>query len=275
MRTIVHISDLHFGRHNDQVVAGLISLIKTVRPDLVVISGDFTQRARVEEFSISRELVLSMPAPVIAVPGNHDVPLYDLAARFFSPLGRYRQFIEKNLQPSFTDDEIAVVGINTARSITFKNGRINERQIEACCQYFSTAPASALRMVVTHHPFDLPEAGSRHALVGRASMAIRAFANCGADLILSGHLHVRHTSSSVERYGADGQSILLVQAGTATSTRQRGEFNSCNILRIDIPRIEIEWVTWDSSVHSFSTSAVDSFVRGEGGFHKKMPDISV
>lgn len=263
MRTIAHLSDLHFGRHDGEVVAGLGRLMNATRPDLIVISGDFTQRARTSEFLLAQEFLAGLPSPVLAVPGNHDVPLYDIASRWLRPLDKYRRFISPDLQPSFVDDEIAVVGINTARSLTWKNGRINERQIEHIRERLAEARPSAIRIVVTHHPFDLPPAASGEAVVGRAAMAISQLIRCRVDIILSGHLHMRHAGSSARRYKVSGRPILLVQAGTATSTRQRGELNSCNLLRIEREDISIEWLAWNPALHSFQQVAVEPHSRGQ------------
>src|SRR4051812_11199762 len=106
MRTIAHLSDLHFGRHDQEVVEGIGRLMEEVRPDLIVISGDLTQRARTHEFELAREFIRSLQAPILAVPGNHDVPLYNISSRWLRPLARFRRFISADLQPSFVDDEI-------------------------------------------------------------------------------------------------------------------------------------------------------------------------
>lgn len=261
MRTIAHLSDLHFGRHDMEVVDGLGRLMELSRPDLIVISGDLTQRARTHEFGLAQEFIRKLPAPVLVVPGNHDVPLYDVSSRWLRPLVKFRRYIADDLQPSFVDDEIAVVGINTARSLTWKNGRINERQIGRCCERLAGARATAARIVVTHHPFDLPLAARSEAVVGRAAMAMSRLIDCGVDIVLSGHLHVRHTGSSATRYQASGRPILLVQAGTATSTRQRGELNSCNLVRIELANISVDWLVWNAVARSFELEATESFPR--------------
>jgi len=266
MRTIVHLSDLHFGRHDSHVVTGLAGVVQTARPDVIAISGDLTQRARTHEFEMAREFLRTLPPPVIVVPGNHDVPLYNPISRWLRPLERYRRFISDDLQPSFLDDEIAVVGINTARSWTIKNGRINKRQIKRVCECLNVASETAVRILVTHHPFDLPEPASFHAVVGRADMAVRALIGCGVDLILSGHHHVTHTASSAERYEIEGHPVLLVQAGTATSTRRRGEVNSCNVIRIERSRIVIDWLAWNPDALTFGSRAVATFMKGQTGW---------
>jgi 3',5'-cyclic AMP phosphodiesterase CpdA len=264
MRTIAHLSDLHFGRHDVEVVEALRRLMELSRPDLIVISGDLTQRARTHEFELAREFIRGLPTPVLVVPGNHDVPLYDVASRWMRPLIKFQRFISAELQPSFIDEEIAVVGVNTARSFTWKNGRISEKQIERCRERLAGVPTSVARIVVTHHPFDVPPDASHNAVVGRAAMAMSGLIECHVDVILSGHLHVRHTGSSLTRYQASGHPTLLVQAGTATSTRRRGELNSCNLLRIEAQSISVDWLVWKAAAQSFEREARENFQRNSG-----------
>ncbi len=130
MRTIAHLSDIHFGRVDPLLVPPLIRAVNQSKPDLVAVSGDLTQRARSHQFKQAREFLDALPRPQIVVPGNHDVPLYNIFARFVEPLDKYRRYISDDLRPFYHDDEIAVLGVNTARSLTIKGGRINERQIE-------------------------------------------------------------------------------------------------------------------------------------------------
>ncbi len=131
MRIIAHLSDLHFGRVDPKTLEPLLNSLHELAPHVVVVSGDFTQRATEVEFRQAREFLNRIPQPQIVTPGNHDVPLYDLFSRFARPLDRYRRFITEDLQPSYTDEEIAVAAVNTARSWTFKGGRINHFQVSA------------------------------------------------------------------------------------------------------------------------------------------------
>ena len=130
MRTIVHLSDLHFGRVDYAVVEPLVQTVAELAPDVLAVSGDLTQRARSEEFKEAREFLDTLPSPQIIVPGNHDVPLYNVFKRFLQPLDKYKRYITGDLEPFHADAEIAIMGINTARSLTIKDGRINEVQIE-------------------------------------------------------------------------------------------------------------------------------------------------
>jgi 3',5'-cyclic AMP phosphodiesterase CpdA len=188
--------------------------------------------------------VASIDAATLVVPGNHDVPLFDVVERFTSPLSRFREFISTTLEPVHVDDEMIIVGINTARSLAFTEGRINERQVERAIERLSAAPASLLRIIVTHHPFDLPPGVHERRLLGRSFMAMARLAKANADLFLSGHLHISHVSRAAERYKLDGRSALIVQAGTV-SRRIRGERPSFNVLRLRRPEIELTRWAWD------------------------------
>src|ERR1044072_7632484 len=211
MRTIVHLSDLHFGRVNPLLLDPLLGVIREVGPDLVAISGDLTQRARSYQFEQARSFLDSLPKPQIVVPGNHDIPLHNVFARFLEPLTKYKRYITEDLQPSYEDEEVAIVGVNTARSLVFKGGRINETQVGRLRDKFCSLRDEVVKVVVTHHPFDLPEGYGESDLVGRAKMAMTGLAECGADLFLAGHLHISHTGHT-KRYNIHGQSALGVQA---------------------------------------------------------------
>src|SRR6185436_473271 len=172
MRSIVHLSDIHFGRVNAVVIPSLIETITRINPDLVAVSGDLTQRARATQFAEARAFLDRLPKPQIVVPGNHDVPLHNVLARFAQPLSKYRRYITEDLRPFYHDEEIAVLGVNTARSLTFKGGRINKAQIAWMQERFSAIGSEVAKIVVTHHPFDLPEGHDERQLVGRARMAM-------------------------------------------------------------------------------------------------------
>src|SRR5574343_1234441 len=179
MRTIVHLSDLHFGRVDQALLAPLQRCVAALQPDVLVVSGDLTQRARTAEFQAARAFLDTLPGPQIVVPGNHDIPLYNVASRFLAPLRKYTRYVTLDLMPEYVDDEIAVLGINTARSLTIKDGRINRQQIEQIHQRMSALDPHLTRIVVTHHPFDMPDDYDAKDLVTRAPQAMQAFANCG------------------------------------------------------------------------------------------------
>ena len=268
MRTVVHLSDVHFGRVDRATVEPLVAFVRDVRPDLVAVSGDLTQRARRAEFEQARDFLDSLPAPQIVVPGNHDVPLYDVYARFAYPLERFRRYLRRDPEPAWADDEIAVLGVNSARSFVFKGGRINPRQVARIREWLCPFGPGVTKIIVTHHPFDLPAGMRDRLLVGRARMVMERLADCGADVFLAGHLHLAHLGLSTERYRVPGVPALIIQAGTATSTRGRGEVNSFNVLRIRHPELDVEHVAWNAGSGRFALTAVRRFRRGAAGWEK-------
>ena len=261
MRTLVHLSDLHFGRVDPNIVTAVIGEVGKLAPAILVVSGDFTQRARRSQFAAARSFLDQLPGRKILVPGNHDVPLWNLHARFFAPLNRYLEAITPELTPSYADEEVAIIGINTARSMIWKGGRINQGQVDAIRRRLCGIDGMAIKIVVTHHPFDLAPAYHGRELVGRARMALRQLSRCGADVLLAGHLHEAYTGGTAKRYRIEGYSALVVQAGTATSTRRRGSPNSFNVLRIDPPQVSVEVFAWDSLLASFAPSEVKHYAR--------------
>lgn len=253
MARIAHLSDVHFGAHDPKLVEALTGWLAERRPDLVVVSGDFTQRARVAQYREASEWLDRLEREglaVLGVPGNHDVPLYDVVRRFARPLKRYRRFIDDDLCPWFESERLAVLGINTARSLTIKDGRINRGQMARIRDCFADVPEERTRILVTHHPlFAMPigeEAGALSKRVGRHEDALAAAAEAGVHLLLAGHFHRTFTGSArmmVENAGP----ALVVQAGTATSTRIRGdETQSFNWLHVHTnDRVDLQVVAWD------------------------------
>ena len=248
MARLVHLSDLHFGAHDERLVEAVEQHVDDIKPDLVVISGDFTQRARTEQFEQACEFLGRLRQrghEVLAVPGNHDVPLYDVVRRFLSPLARYRRFIDDTLCPFVELPGVAVLGINTARSLTFKDGRINEGQVDFIRDTFDRTSRDVFRILVTHHPlFALPVGEQVEAPVGRQELALDAVSDAGVDLLLAGHTHhaASHDASDlVTRAGG----VLVVQAGTATSTRVRHQEQSFNTLEIGEQAVTVTIHTWN------------------------------
>jgi 3',5'-cyclic AMP phosphodiesterase CpdA len=247
---IVHLSDLHFGAHDDQLVEAVDAQVDQLKPDLVVISGDFTQRARTEQFKEACQFLEALRErghEVLGVPGNHDVPLYDVLRRFLSPLARYRRFIDANLSPFIELPGVAVLGINTARSLTFKDGRINKEQVDFIRETFARTPSESMRVLVTHHPLFALRVGEQvDRAIGRQELALDVIEESGVDLLLAGHNH--HASSQdasdlVTRLGG----VLVVQAGTATSTRVREQEQSFNVIDIAEGQATITVHAWSGT----------------------------
>jgi len=248
MARILHLSDLHFGAHDERLVEAVVGETDALKPDLIVISGDFTQRATTEQFGEACKFLERLRDgghEVLGVPGNHDVPLYDVMRRFLSPLARYRRFIDDALCPFIELPAVAVLGVNTARSFTFKDGRINKDQVALIRETFARTPSETMRVIVTHHPlFALKVGGETERAVGRQELALDALEESGVDMVLAGHAH--HASSQdagdlVPRAGG----ILVVQAGTATSTRVREQEQSFNTIDIADGSATITVHGWD------------------------------
>jgi 3',5'-cyclic AMP phosphodiesterase CpdA len=244
---IVHLSDLHFGAHDERLVEAVDWQVDQLKPDLVVISGDFTQRARTEQFHEACEFLEGLRErghEVLGVPGNHDVPLYDVLRRFLSPLARYRRFIDETLCPFIELPGVAVLGINTARSLTFKDGRINRDQVALIRETFSRTASETMRILVTHHPLFALKVGEEVSrAIGRQELALDAIEESGVDMVLAGHNH--HASSQdasdlVTRVGG----VLVVQAGTATSRRVREQEQSFNAIDLGEREATITVYAW-------------------------------
>jgi 3',5'-cyclic AMP phosphodiesterase CpdA len=242
-----------------------VKSVRKARPHVVAVSGDLTQRARHHEFAAARAFLDSMPKPQIVVPGNHDVPLHNPFGRFVRGFESFREYITDEAFPVFADREIAVIGINTARSLAFKGGRINSEQIDFIRQRLCGMPDEVTKILVTHHPFDMPE-GWKEALVGRAGFAMKHLAVCGVDVFLSGHLHTSGINQTAVRYRIAGHSALVVHAGTATSTRGRGEPNSFNILHVEHPKIRVDRHAWNSEKGEFHVAAAEEFHHTSDGW---------
>ena len=253
MARLVHLSDLHFGAHDEDLVEAVESKIDELKPDLVVISGDFTQRARVEQFKDACDFLERLRErghEVLGVPGNHDVPLYDVLRRFLSPLNRYRRFIDETLCPFVELPGVAVLGINTARSLTFKDGRVSRDQVEFIGDTFARTPSEAVRVLVTHHPLFAVQVGEQvERAVGRNELALDAIEEAGVDLLLAGHAHHASVDSANELVTRAG-GALVIQAGTATSTRTREQNQSFNVIDIGDGQVTLTVECWGGDVFS-------------------------
>ena len=264
MARLIHLSDLHFGAHDPKLVEAVERRVDEAKPDLVVISGDFTQRARTEQFKEAcafLERLRKTGHEVLGVPGNHDVPLYDVLRRFLSPLTRYRRFIDESLCPFHELSGAAVLGINTARSLTFKDGRINEDQVAFIRDTFARTRPETARVLVTHHPLfalpvgDGPELGKA---IGRQELALDAVADVGVDLLLAGHNH-RASTHHAKDLVTDAGPALVIQAGTATSTRLRDEEQSFNLLEVADAEVTVAVQAWDGA--GYASRDAQRFVR--------------
>jgi 3',5'-cyclic AMP phosphodiesterase CpdA len=269
MRKIAHISDIHFGDANAMVVERLVEAIVELQPDLVVVSGDLTQRARSAQFRDARTFLDRLPIPQLIVPGNHDVPLYNVFARFLTPLRKFRKHITADLAPEYCDDEIGVFGINTTRSLTIKGGRVTGEQVDDLVSRLRVVGEQKLKIVVTHHPFDLPEGFDEDDIVGGAKKVMPRLVECGADVFLAGHLHVSNITHSARRYRLEnGYSALIIQAGTAASLRERGEDNSFNLLELENPILTVKRFQCGLPETGFHLATTEQFSKSDRGWSR-------
>lgn len=267
IRTVVHLSDLHFGRTETVLLRPLVEVVRRIEPDVVVISGDLTQDARDREFADARSFVDQLPEPRLVIPGNHDMPFYNPLRRIARGLDGYRRWFGDELEPSYSDAEVMIASANTVRLFPIRGGRINERQIGAVQHRMGRAQPGATRVLVTHHPFDLAESYPVGELAGRAALAMERLAQC-MDVLLAGHHHVAHWGRTAVRYKRHGHSAIFVQAGTAISSRVRGEPNSFNVLRLHGHRIDIQRFSWVLGRGLFEAALSDAFVRAAGGWER-------
>ena len=265
MRRLVHMSDLHFGRDRPELLEPLRQAVNRLAPDLVVISGDLTQRATDAQFSEAAAFLRDLTAPVLTIPGNHDLPLHNLFVRIFLPWRRYRRWISADLEPSFIDQEIVVIGINTVNRFAWQQGWLRSGAIRKICTAFAGETAGRIRVIVVHHPLEhLDDEHKR--LMRNAERGLQELSDCGTDLVLSGHLHSWRADPFAIVEGR--RSALQVHAGTSLSDRLRGEVNDFNTLEISPGQISVHRHAFGDSSAGFSVVASSTFVARSGGWSR-------
>ncbi len=269
---IAHISDLHFGDPVvPEVCEALVRRIQALGPETVVVSGDLTQRAKPEEFRSARAFLDRLSKAPIAVPGNHDIPLYRVWERLRSPRALYREFIHPETDRVIELSEAVLVGLDSSdpyRSVT--NGRIRRAQLELCREAFSTAKTEAWRVVVLHHHLVPGPTYDRSRPMARAKRALEAFTELKVDLVLSGHLHRAYLGNSLDVYAGARRDhgVIVAQCGTSTSRRGRGlerESNSFNWIELGRDALEITHFLYLSGPKSFAPVSHHRFARPSAG----------
>lgn len=223
---LLHLSDVHFGATDARLVQPVIDLAHDLQPDAVVISGDLTQRARPGQFAAARAFIDRLPGPVLCVPGNHDVPLWNLGLRLLAPFWRYRRVIGDDLEPCLTLPDGVIQGLNTANPLVWKSGRLRRGSTERLTATCGAAAKGAMRIAVLHHA-PVPASDGTPADMADATAALAALSRSGVDIVLSGHTHRPHAGFADTTAG-----ILFLQAGTALSTRLKTDTNDFSLLKI-------------------------------------------
>ena len=256
MKLVAHISDPHFGTQDKHVCRALVEELGELEPACVVVSGDLTQRGRRAQFRQARHWLDSLGLPYLAVPGNHDIPLYDVFTRFLRPRARYLHYITDDLTPCYVDDTLAIVGVDTTKSLTTKHGEITREKIAPVIDELSRFH-SRWKILVAHHPFIVPPESDEPAVEG-ADDVLPLLEEADIDLICTGHLHIPHSAGRNEQH-----TIVHVQAGTCISTRTRGEPNGYNQLRFEADEVAIIHREWDG--RQFVDRDLKRYGRGKYG----------
>ena len=233
MSLLLQISDTHFGTEQLAVMEAVFRLVREQGPDVVVLSGDITQRARRAQFRAARAFVdrLAVPATLV-LPGNHDIPLFNLVARMFYPYANYQRVFGRTLEPLFASPDFLLIGVNTTRPSRHIDGEVSAAQIQRVAQRLRRATREQLRIVVTHQPVHVTRPAEEKNVLHGHREAVRAWADAGADLLMGGHIHLPYVRPLTERFPDLPRSVWVVQAGTAVSTRVRYDApNSLNLIR--------------------------------------------
>ncbi|NML45422.1 metallophosphoesterase [Ramlibacter sp. G-1-2-2] len=271
MTVLLHLSDPHFGTEEPRVVAALLQFTHALRPDVVVLSGDITQRARSAQFAAARRFCDALQVPhLLTLPGNHDIPLYNVAARVLSPYAAYQACFGKDLEPELDLADVLVLGVNTTRPTRHKDGEVSARQIRRVVERLHRARPGQLRVVVTHQPACVLRPEDEKDRLHGGEAAVQAWARAGADLVLGGHIHLPYTSDLVARANATPRPLFCLQAGTALSHRTRhGSPNSVNVVRWSPPapggmrEVRAERWDYDLADDRFEESKGDTLKLGE------------
>jgi 3',5'-cyclic AMP phosphodiesterase CpdA len=233
--TVLQVSDPHFGTERAAVVQALLRFARALEPALLLVTGDVTQRATRAQFTAARAFVDRVSAPrTIVIPGNHDIPLFDLVARVWAPYRGLQRAFDAPLEAEFAADDVLVLALNTTRAWRHKDGDVSAAQIERVAARLAHASPAQVRIVAVHHPVAVTRPEDRTNRLHGATAALRRWAAAGADVVVGGHIHLPYTLALHERDAALPRRLWAVQAGTAVSARLRREAgNSVNVLRCD------------------------------------------
>ncbi len=246
MSLVMHVSDTHFGRTQPLVVDALHRLIGEQSPEVIILSGDVTQRALPSEFRAAKEFMeQNATSRWLVVPGNHDVPVWNPLWRLLWPYSAFTRGLGVALESEVDLPEVLALGVNTTRPWRHKHGEVSALQVERVAARLRQARSEQLRVVVTHQPVHVIAQRDRVNLLRGAEHAVVEWSRAGADLLLGGHIHLPYVTP-LHQFARDvGRRTWVVQAGTSISTRIRGRHpNSLYLIRYDGGR-ECNVARWD------------------------------
>ncbi|MBN2365940.1 MAG: metallophosphoesterase [Calditrichaeota bacterium] len=264
MKTIVHISDLHFGTEDPEIVEDLFTDIEKLNADVLLVSGDLTQRSRTRQFLAAKSFLDRFTIPKVVIPGNHDIPLYNVIKRLRKPFKRFKFFISGEDFPEYEDNKISVVGVNSVRSRRWKGGRITEKQINRLKKIFQQKDETLIKLLAVHHNLVFSEETENKKKQVRSAAILQELTASRIDLILMGHDHKTFITGLPDP-DAEVYDSILIQAGTAVSRRTRSEKNSYNVLRIQNHQLEVESRSYENK--SFRHRAFWRFERINGKWY--------
>ncbi len=260
---------MHFGRSDEAINAALLDQCQRIQGHVYILSGDFTQRALISEYESAQLFVQSLGVPkkrIVAIPGNHDIePFYKPLARMRIPYDRYMEYIAPHTSPSYADRHVAIGSINTVRAARLKGGHVSKQSLTAAEEWFAQQPQSAARLLVTHHPLDLPPTSPKRKLARKSKRGIYHLSKSRIDCYISGHYHRSSAVVTRIRYPKDHYAAIALQAGTV-SLRSRGQSQSFNVLHIDHGRITVTVFMWNLSLKRFLPTDTFEFQQDERGW---------
>ncbi len=247
---LIQLSDLHFGTHDAFITEALVKHVQALKPDSLVVCGDLTMRAKVSQFKEASQFLKKFSVPTVVVPGNHDIPLYNLFRRFYKPLHRFRNYIAAREESHFAVNGLIVIGLNSSRSLTIKGGDISSHQIRVVESILEEIPKTDIKILATHHPINKISHNKLHKLM-----------EGGINIFLSGHGHRSSTELLAKKIREKEHTALMVEAGTSSSRRYRDEHNSYNCLTFKGHKLTLETYTWQETIMAFAVAAFREYKR--------------
>lgn len=248
---IIHISDLHFGMHNPAIINPFLENLAALKPDEIIISGDLTQRARHEQYQLLQLFLKQLPAPVLIVPGNHDIPLYNVFSRFCNPFKRYNQYISSQLNANFYNEEVNILGVNSVTPYKIKDGALAHQTLNQIKNHFSST-SGQLNILFFHH--NLNYFSGMHHPLNDATEFISYLKDSPIHIVCTGHLHY----ATVKFISKNQGSCALLHAGSLCCLRTKDQMNSFYLIDSNNLKCTIEWRVFNmTSFSSYQTYSLD------------------